>query len=75
MLPDDSQRQLKILRAKERLLGVILLAIPLTATVLYVLFLKDKVQRPRLGLLVVLEWLVLFFVYLIVVSKMRRRRH
>ena len=77
MLPDDSDLEIKKLRAKEKLLALALGLIPLTATVLYFFFaqkVKDDVGRHLLAAMVVMEWLVLLVVYLSVVSKMRKRR-
>jgi undecaprenyl pyrophosphate phosphatase UppP len=74
MPDDDAQRQLKKLRAKEKLLGVILAIIPLTITALFFLFPQARVGRPLLGVMMVMEWLILVVIYLIVVSKMRKRR-
>jgi heme/copper-type cytochrome/quinol oxidase subunit 4 len=77
MSSDHFDQEIKKLRAKERLLGVALAVIPLTATVLYFLF-SDRVQdstgRHLLAAMVVIEWLVLLVIYLSVVSRMRRRR-
>jgi undecaprenyl pyrophosphate phosphatase UppP len=71
---DDFQHQLKKLRTKEKLLGVILAIIPLTITVLFFFFPQTRIGRPLLGVMMVMEWLILLVIYLIVVSKMRQRR-
>lgn len=74
---DDADPQLKKLRTKEKLLGLALAIIPLTATVLYFLFsnrVQDNLGRHLLAVMVVMEWLVLFVIYLSVVSRIRKRR-
>jgi len=76
-MPPDDDREIKRLRAKEKLLGMALAIIPLTATVLYFLFsdrVQDSVGRHLLAGMIVIEWLVLLVIYLSVVSKMRQRR-
>lgn len=77
MQPDDSDREINKLRAKEKLLALALTIIPLTATILYFFFaqqVKDNLGRHLLAAMVVIEWLVLLVIYLSVVSKMRKRK-
>ncbi len=75
MLPDDDAcRQVQKYRARELVLGLALGLCALTSTILYAVFLRDKIAAPLLIFVIVLEWLVLGGVYLIITSKMRRRK-
>ncbi len=74
MLPDDqSDEQLKKYRARELLLGALLAFCALGSSAVYLTTLRSMNRVLLIGLIAV-EWLVMLVVYLIIVSKMRRRR-
>lgn len=75
MRPDnESNRELQIYRTREWLLGALLGFSAMGSSILYFVLLRTKLALPFLIALIVVEWLVLLGVYLIIVSKMRRRR-
>jgi len=73
MLPDDdSYQQTQKLRSKEILIGLLLAFCALGSTVLYIVVLKEINLLAKIAI-IAFEWLVMIFVFLIIVSKMRRR--
>jgi hypothetical protein len=76
MLPDDdANREINKLRTREYLLGALLALASLTMTLVDFHFLKSKLSTPYLAVIIAQEWVVMLVVYLIIVSKMRKRKH
>jgi hypothetical protein len=74
MLPNDEpSRQAQKLRARQRLLAALLGFCALGSSAMYLVFLRS-LGWAVLTLLILLEWVVMFFIYLMATSQMRRRR-
>ncbi len=70
---DETSRQAQKLRARQRLLAALLGICAMGSSAMYLVFLRS-LGCDELTLLILMEWLVMFFIYLMATSQMRRRR-